>query len=88
MKAVQTANFVLLIEHCSLDKGEKHNEKGKKHLRLIACQYKWKLITWISEIRSKWFVFQCGINMFEGADQMFGNSLCAGFRALRILATN
>ena len=48
-KAAQTADRAVQFGQ---RRKKKHNEKGKKHLRLIACQYKWKLITWISEIRS------------------------------------
>ena len=64
-EAGQTANLGADRAAQFEQRRKKHNEKGKKHSRLIACQYKWKLITWISEIRSWWFVFQCGINMFE-----------------------
>lgn len=51
---------------------KKHNV-GKK--RLIACQRKWKLITWITEIKSYWFVFQSWINVSEGMVQPFGQIL-------------
>lgn len=44
--------ILMLVWHCTEKKTMK---KGKKHSRLIACQYKWKLITWISEITSWWF---------------------------------
>lgn len=58
-----------------LGKIKRINKKRTLEKRLIACQRKWKLITWITEIKSYWFVFQNWINMSEGMVQPFGQIL-------------